>query len=127
MYSNYCYSAFTRSVSAEDESLRRMMGEGDIRKRKVAVCVPVHTSFVLLYKLSYCRVYRQGAVPHDLGSPTDSPWRRLNAYNFQDVCNWKDLGPKLILQVGTMSAVIFVGEVFTINAVWGRCIEMCTT
>jgi hypothetical protein len=28
---------FIWSVSAEDESLRRMMGEGDIRKRKVTV------------------------------------------------------------------------------------------
>ena len=40
-----------------------------------------------------------GCVPHDLGSPTESPWRRVNAYNFQDVGAWRDLGPKFVLQV----------------------------
>ena len=38
-------------------------------------------------------------MPHDLGSPSESPWRRTNAYNFQDVSRWKDLGPKFILQI----------------------------
>ena len=38
-------------------------------------------------------------MPHDLGSPSEQPWAKLNAYNFQDVSRWKDLGPKFILQV----------------------------
>lgn len=41
----------------------------------------------------------QGIVPHDVGSPTEQPWVLMNAYNFQDVTRWKDLGPKLVLQV----------------------------
>jgi non-lysosomal glucosylceramidase len=41
----------------------------------------------------------QGVVPHDLGSPSEQPWVRTNAYNFQDVSRWKDLGPKFVLQV----------------------------
>ncbi|KAJ1403319.1 hypothetical protein B484DRAFT_227788 [Ochromonadaceae sp. CCMP2298] len=53
-----------------------MMGSGEMRPRKVV-----------------------GAVPHDLGSPSESPWARTNAYNFQDVSSWKDLGPKFVLQV----------------------------
>lgn len=38
-------------------------------------------------------------VPHDVGSPSETPFHVLNAYNFQDVSRWKDLGPKFILQV----------------------------
>lgn len=38
-------------------------------------------------------------MPHDLGSPSEQPFFRTNAYNFQDVSRWKDLGPKFVLQV----------------------------
>lgn len=41
----------------------------------------------------------QGIVPHDLGSPSEAPWVKTNAYNFQDVSSWKDLGPKFVLQI----------------------------
>ena len=41
----------------------------------------------------------QGCVPHDLGAPTQCPFDYPNAYNFQDVSNWKDLGPKFVLQI----------------------------
>lgn len=41
----------------------------------------------------------KGVVPHDLGSPLEDPWRRLNAYNAQDVSRWKDLNPKFVLTV----------------------------
>jgi non-lysosomal glucosylceramidase len=40
-----------------------------------------------------------GAVPHDLGAPTEDPWRLVNAYNAQDVSRWKDLNAKFVLQV----------------------------
>jgi non-lysosomal glucosylceramidase len=53
-----------------------MLGEGEKRPRKMS-----------------------GAVPHDLGSPTEDPFHRTNIYNFQDVSRWKDLGPKFILQI----------------------------
>lgn len=39
------------------------------------------------------------AVPHDVGGPADDPFYRPNWYHFQDVNVWKDLGPKLVLQV----------------------------
>jgi non-lysosomal glucosylceramidase len=42
---------------------------------------------------------RGGTVPHDLGGPADDPFVRPNWYRFQDVNDWKDLGPKLVLQV----------------------------
>jgi non-lysosomal glucosylceramidase len=44
-------------------------------------------------------IFWQGVVPHDLGSPSEQPWARTNAYNFQDVSRWKDLGPKFVLQI----------------------------
>ena len=40
-----------------------------------------------------------GIVPHDVGGPSGIPWKRNNAYNFQDVSRWKDLGTKFVLQV----------------------------
>jgi non-lysosomal glucosylceramidase len=38
-------------------------------------------------------------VPHDVGGPADDPFHRSNWYRYQDVNVWKDLGPKLVLQV----------------------------
>jgi non-lysosomal glucosylceramidase len=38
-------------------------------------------------------------VPHDVGGPGDDPFHRPNWYRYQDVNVWKDLGPKLVLQV----------------------------
>ena len=38
-------------------------------------------------------------VPHDVGGPADDPFYRPNWYHYQDVNVWKDLGPKLVLQV----------------------------
>ncbi|MDQ7030550.1 MAG: non-lysosomal glucosylceramidase [Ardenticatenia bacterium] len=38
-----------------------------------------------------------GAVPHDLGAPQEAPWRRPNAYTFQDTNIWKDLNSKFVL------------------------------
>ena len=40
-----------------------------------------------------------GTVPHDVGGPDDDPFYRPNWYRFQDVNDWKDLGPKFVLQV----------------------------
>lgn len=64
------------AVMAEDPRTRRLIARGELRPRKV-----------------------HGSVPHDLGCPSGEPWREVNAYNLQDVNRWKDLGPKLVLQV----------------------------
>ena len=40
-----------------------------------------------------------GTVPHDVGGPDDDPFYRPNRYKYQDVNDWKDLGPKFVLQV----------------------------
>jgi non-lysosomal glucosylceramidase len=39
-----------------------------------------------------------GALPHDLGGPSDDPLVRVNAYHFQESNSWKDLNPKFVLQ-----------------------------
>jgi non-lysosomal glucosylceramidase len=41
----------------------------------------------------------KNVIPHDLGSPLEDPWIKINAYNAQDVSRWKDLNPKFVLQV----------------------------
>ncbi len=41
----------------------------------------------------------QGAIPHDLGSPAEDPWVKVNTYDLQDVARWKDLNSKFVLQV----------------------------
>lgn len=41
----------------------------------------------------------KGAVPHDIGSPVEDPWYKVNSYNIQDTNRWKDLGSKFVLQV----------------------------
>lgn len=67
---------FSRAVTLEDLTMRTMLGEGGKRPRKVAGC-----------------------IPHDLGSPSEDPFRKTNIYNFQDVSMWKDLPSKFILQI----------------------------
>ena len=37
-------------------------------------------------------------MPHDVGGPQDDPFIRPNWYTFQEVNEWKDLGPKFVLQ-----------------------------
>jgi non-lysosomal glucosylceramidase len=41
----------------------------------------------------------RGAVPHDVGLPGEDPWQLVNGYDLHDVNEWKDLNPKLVLQV----------------------------
>ena len=40
-----------------------------------------------------------GAVPHDVGWPDEDPWRLVNGYFLHDTNRWKDLNPKLVLQI----------------------------
>ncbi|PRP85802.1 non-lysosomal glucosylceramidase isoform 6 [Planoprotostelium fungivorum] len=42
---------------------------------------------------------KKGAVPHDIGTPGEAPWVKVNSYCIQDVSRWKDLPSKFILQV----------------------------
>jgi non-lysosomal glucosylceramidase len=96
---------FARSVAMEDAAVRVMMGTGESRPRKVKVRSELRRNNSLRFEVEFLcvglRIFdtTQGVVPHDLGSPSEQPWVRTNAYNFQDVSRWKDLGPKFVLQV----------------------------
>jgi len=65
---------FILTVPQADPTLRTIVADKSRAPRKVA-----------------------GAVPHDLGSPAEAPWRRPNAYDWQDPNIWKDLNSKFVL------------------------------
>lgn len=47
-----------------------------------------------------------GALPHDLGAPTEDPFLHTNAYNYQNINDWKDLNLKYVLRVYRDYAVL---------------------
>ena len=59
---------FAATVLLEDPEQIRMMHDGTLRPRKV-----------------------RGAVPHDLGAPSQDPWVVLNSYNVQDVSRFMSI------------------------------------
>jgi non-lysosomal glucosylceramidase len=69
--------------------------------RDLLAAIPVDDPELVTIRASGERAPRKvaGAVPHDLGGPDDDPFCRPNLYDFQDVDDWKDLGPKFVLQV----------------------------
>lgn len=58
----------------------------------------------------------RGAVPHDLGAPSEDPWQTVNAYNAQDISRWKDLNSKFVLQV--MHNFSYTGDKGILKDVW---------
>jgi non-lysosomal glucosylceramidase len=69
--------------------------------RDLLSVVPGGDSTIVQIEASGLEAVRKApwAVPHDVGGPDDDPFHRPNWYRFQDVNVWKDLGPKLVLQV----------------------------
>ena len=59
------------------------------------------------------------AAPHDLGGPGDDAFRRSNAYTLQNTAIWKDLNPKLVLQVARNAILLDDGGFAT--AAWPAC------
>lgn len=66
---------FARALPVEDPEIRRFLYNNKAAPRKVA-----------------------GAIPHDIGGPTEDPFVRANAYSFQETSHWKDLNTKFVLQ-----------------------------
>ena len=52
----------------------------------------------------------RNAAPHDLGSPSEDPFRRSNAYTLQNTSIWKDLNPKFVLQLVRNAKMLAGGE-----------------
>jgi len=42
---------------------------------------------------------RKFTVPHDIGSPFEKVWKKLNAYTWQNSNRWKDLNSKFVLMI----------------------------
>lgn len=59
------------------------------------------------------------AAPHDLGAPLDQPFCRSNAYTLQDTAIWKDLNPKLVLQLVRDARLL--GDRGMVTAAWPAC------
>lgn len=91
------------SVGKENKTIRTMMGEGHScpRKSKVILTFLCPSLYLNLQRviLLLLLFYFQNVVPHDVGSPSETPWLLPNVYNFQDVSSWKDLGTKFVLQI----------------------------
>ena len=70
-------------------------------QRDIARSVGEEISQETTFYLSNMRNKRKvmGAVPHDVGTPYDRPWKLVNAYQFQDVNKWKDLNSQFILSI----------------------------
>ncbi len=68
--------------------------------RDLLAAVAVDDPEIVTIEASGARAPRKigGTVPHDVGGPDDDPFYRPNRYRYQDVNDWKDLGPKFILQ-----------------------------
>lgn len=69
--------------------------------RDLLAAIPIDDPSIVEIEASGAHVPRKigGTVPHDVGGPDDDPFYRPNRYTFQDVSDWKDLGPKFVLQV----------------------------
>ena len=69
--------------------------------RDLLAAIPVDDPEIVTIEASGLDAPRKvgGTVPHDVGGPADDPFHRPNWYQFQDVNDWKDLGPKFVLQV----------------------------
>ncbi|HZU85928.1 MAG TPA: non-lysosomal glucosylceramidase, partial [Anaerolineaceae bacterium] len=62
-----------------------------------------------------------GAVPHDLGSPNEDPWRSVNAYNWTDINIWRDLNSKFVLQI--WRDYVYTGDTALVQDLWPAAVE----
>lgn len=62
---------------------------------------------------------RRDAAPHDLGGPLQEPFCQVNAYVLQDSGLWRDLNPKLVLQVVRNARLL--GDDAQIEEAWKVC------
>lgn len=67
---------FRDAIAAEITDGRKHLYDGSVSARKVA-----------------------DSVPHDLGDPDEEPFVQINSYPVHNVCEWKDLNVKFVLQV----------------------------
>ena len=88
--------------------------------RDLLEAIPVDLPEIVTIEASGATAPRKGGgtVPHDVGGPTDDPFIRPNWYTFQDVNDWKDLGPKFVLQAWRDALAAGADGDALIEAVW---------
>jgi non-lysosomal glucosylceramidase len=88
--------------------------------RDLLAAIPIDDPSMVTIEASGLSAARKvgGTVPHDLGGPDDDPFYRPNRYSFQDVSDWKDLGPKFVLQVWRDAAADVHGGDRLIRDAW---------
>ena len=64
---------------------------------------------------------KKSIVPHDIGSPGEDPWAKINFYHFHDANRWKDLNPKFVLQI--YRDYIATGDRYFLADVWDAVYE----
>lgn len=72
----------------------------------------------MLHVKEKARRKRAGTLPHDLGSPDEDPWVKVNAYDDIDPNRWKDLGPKFVLLVARYLATVGWEDRGFLRAAW---------
>jgi non-lysosomal glucosylceramidase len=72
-----------------------------LKVRNLAAMVPVDDPATVTIRASGQPATRKlpFTAAHDVGGPDEDPFHRPNRYDYQDVNAWKDLAPKLTLQV----------------------------
>ncbi len=85
---------YANSLAMEDDEIFTFFFSGEKTSRKV-----------------------RNVIPHDLGSPLEDPWIKVNAYNAQDISRWKDLNPKFVLQIAR--DYFLTKDKDFLKAVWG--------
>ncbi len=65
----------------------------------------------------------KGAVPHDLGVPTEDPFVQVNQFSWQNTNDWKDLNPKFVLMI--YRDFVFTGrkDVAFLRETWPAVVE----
>lgn len=65
----------------------------------------------------------KGAMPHDLGTPQEDPFLRINAYEHLDVNIWKDLNSKFVLLVYRDFCFTGKNDVSFLKGAWHPIVE----
>jgi len=84
---------FTQTVAAEDSTKINYHAQAAVQEN-ITVSGVHNKKFI---RQDFRK--RRFALPHDLGSPTESPWEKINAYTWQNANRWKDLNSKYVLQI----------------------------
>ena len=65
----------------------------------------------------------KGALPHDLGSPLDDPFIKINEYNHVNINLWKDLNSKFVLLIYRYFFHTGKKDIEFLKEAWGSVVE----